>query len=111
GVAPPNEGFYCTIHGDFWHGNIMAAGHESRLTGVLDWDRSEAESLPFLDLFHLFVPYEVQYGGMDWGHSVCKLHKALVAESPDTELIRTYARQIGAPKSLAAASLIVYWMR
>jgi aminoglycoside phosphotransferase (APT) family kinase protein len=36
-------------HGDFWTGNILWRG--SRLEGVIDWEFSRFNSLPFLDLF------------------------------------------------------------
>jgi hypothetical protein len=46
--------------------------------------------------------------GMNWGHSVVRLYKALCAGTTDTRLFRIYAEQIGAPKSLAEKSLVVY---
>lgn len=110
-VAPPDRGFCCTIHGDFWHGNILASGKEIRLTGILDWDRSETESLPFLDLCNFLTQHEMWHHGTGWPHSLTKLHKALSTESPETELIQTYAAKIGAPEILASQILIVYWMK
>ena len=110
-VAPADEGFSCAIHGDFWHGNIMAGGKVLRLTGILDWDRSEAESLPYLDLCHLLTQHEVWEKGTDWAQCVIKLHKALSAETPETEIIRAYAAKIGAPESLASQVLILYWLK
>ena len=75
-MAPAGEGFSCAIHGDFWHGNIMAGGKALRLTGILDWDRSEAESLPYLDLCHLLTQHEVWEKGTDWAQCVIKVQKA-----------------------------------
>lgn len=110
-VVPPDQGFYCATHGDFWHGNIMASGKELSLTGILDWDRSEAESLPFLDLCNLLTQHETWQHGTDWSRSVIRLEKALSAESPETHLNRIYAAKIGAPESLARQVLIVYWLK
>jgi len=107
---PDGNGFHCCIHGDFWHGNIMAAGKELRLTGVLDWDKSE-ESVPFLDLLHFLVVHQEIVGGMTRGHSVVAMHMALCLESPDTELIRTYAKQIGVPNKIIPTFVLIYWIR
>jgi SAM-dependent methyltransferase len=110
-AVPPDTGFYCTTHGDFWHGNIMATGKKIRLSGILDWDRSEVESLPFLDLCNLLTQHETWRHGTDWSRSVIKVHKALFAESPEAEPVRTYAVKIGASESLASQVLIVYWLK
>ena len=38
-------------HGDLWTQNLLAG--RGRLTGVLDWDAWQADSLPGTDLLHL----------------------------------------------------------
>jgi hypothetical protein len=40
-------------HGDFWTGNLLAAG--DRLRGVIDWAAARPDQLPLLDLINLLV--------------------------------------------------------
>jgi hypothetical protein len=66
------------------------------------------QSVPFVDLFNLMTRQDQQ---KFWGESVVKLHKALRAESPGTEPVRKYARQVNVDKDLIPHFLIVYWIR
>jgi aminoglycoside phosphotransferase (APT) family kinase protein len=109
--TPLAEGFHCAIHGDFWHGNVLAAAEGTRITGILDWDRFEPQSLPFLDLLHLIAKYDEILQHIPWEESVVGLHKALDTESNDAEEVRDYATEIGVDKDLISRFVIVYWMR
>lgn len=43
------------IHGDFWVSNLLVGANGSRLTGVVDWDRSAPDELSTHDLFQLLI--------------------------------------------------------
>ncbi len=43
------------IHGDFWVSNLLVTGDGSRLTGVVDWDRSAPNALAAHDLLQLLI--------------------------------------------------------
>jgi len=109
--TPPTEGFRCAIHGDFWHGNVLAAAEGARITGILDWDRFESQSLPFLDLLSLIIRHEQILRHIPWGESVVRLHKAIDSEWNDVEQLQDYATEIGVDKDLISRFVIVYWMR
>jgi SAM-dependent methyltransferase/aminoglycoside phosphotransferase (APT) family kinase protein len=42
-------------HGDYWPGNLFFDAKAERITGVIDWDRAESESLPLLDLLDTVI--------------------------------------------------------
>lgn len=41
------------VHGDLWPGNLLVNGVSGRLTGIVDWDRSNATAPAVLDRLHL----------------------------------------------------------
>ncbi len=43
------------IHGDFWVSNLLMTADGSRLTGVVDWDRSAPNALATHDLLQLLI--------------------------------------------------------
>jgi SAM-dependent methyltransferase len=107
--APRTAGFYCAIHGDFWHGNILMKG--AAVSAVLDWDRFEPESVPFLDLFHLIVHQRRHVEWRPWSQTLLRLFGALAARPMETEPVKDYAAQTGVACEMAAAFLTVYWIR
>jgi SAM-dependent methyltransferase/aminoglycoside phosphotransferase (APT) family kinase protein len=42
-------------HGDYWPGNLFFDAKAERITGVIDWDRAQPESLPLLDLLDTVI--------------------------------------------------------
>ncbi len=43
------------IHGDFWVSNLLVTAGGSRLTGIVDWERSAPDELPTHDLVQLLI--------------------------------------------------------
>jgi thiamine kinase-like enzyme len=43
------------VHGDFWPGNLLGTGRLNHLSGVVDWEFAESDSIPMIDLFHLML--------------------------------------------------------
>jgi SAM-dependent methyltransferase len=109
--ASDAAGFHCAMHGDFRHANILVDPENHRITGILDWSRFEPRSLPFLDLFSLISKCDRQLTGSSLGESVVRLSEAFGPNTPDTQVIREYAAEIGVHRHLLARFLIVYWIR
>ncbi len=81
------------------------------MTGVLDWDRSEMDSVPFLDLLDLWTKHDEDAEDSRWADNIVHLHESLSAGSPDTALLRDYAQQIGVPGELISKFVVVYWLK
>ncbi len=109
--ASTGQGFLCASHGDFWPGNIMISRESMRLTGVLDWDRCEMDSAPFLDLLDLLTKHDEDIEDSRWADNVVNLHKSLSTGSQKTALLRDYAQQIGVPGELISKFVIIYWLK
>src|SRR5205085_2711913 len=52
------------LHGDFKVENLVVDARTSRLSGVIDWEHSEPEGLPFLDLWYLLFYNRAIRGGV-----------------------------------------------
>jgi SAM-dependent methyltransferase len=91
-------GFYCAVHGDFWSANVLTQG--GQLTGILDADRFEPQSLPFLDLIHFLVRERDEFG-----RSVIELSNGAPVS------VRRYAESIGVDTGLFRHFLTVYCLR
>jgi aminoglycoside phosphotransferase (APT) family kinase protein len=96
-------------HGDFFAGNLLAAG--DRLTGVIDWDAGGPGRLPLLDLLHLRLT-AVPYGGDEnWGRAV--LDRLVPnARAGGDETVRRYCRGVGLDPDpeLLEALVLAYWL-
>ena len=45
----------CASHGDYWIGNLFV--RKDRVTGVIDWERADAQRLPFADIYKFPTSY------------------------------------------------------
>jgi hypothetical protein len=87
-LADVRRGF---AHGDFFRGNLLAAG--GNLSGVVDWDAGGADRLPLLDLIH-FKLYSERLGSEDWGPAI--VNDLLPwAQAGGDDVVRGYCSRIG----------------
>jgi Phosphotransferase enzyme family len=63
-------------HGDYWCGNLLVAGNDSAITGIIDWDGADPGGLPVVDLMHLLLTTRSLSRGVDIGVVV----RALLAD-------------------------------
>jgi ubiquinone/menaquinone biosynthesis C-methylase UbiE len=103
--------FTCALHGDFWHGNILADPDGVGIISVLDWDRLEFESLPFLDLFHLLSYHYTFIQKINWKTSVVKIYEDIVSKTGSADVVQTYARGINVDDKMETAFLMLYWLK
>lgn len=54
-------------HGDYWCGNVLVAGNDSAITGIMDWDAADPGGLPVVDLMHLLLTTRSLAQGVDIG--------------------------------------------
>jgi hypothetical protein len=110
------------VHGDFWPGNILMRNGE--LTGVVDWERTEAAGSPVRDLARFAVTYSLHLdagtppGGRVRGHpdlvagsDAGGVGYLLEANGWYPQLVREYLaaglRRLGVPASVAAHVVLV----
>jgi aminoglycoside phosphotransferase len=56
----------CFAHGDFWLGNVLAAGDGS-VTGIVDWERAGAPGLAAMDVMTLILTGRVEQRRREFG--------------------------------------------
>lgn len=66
-----------TVHGDLWLGNVVL--DEPRVAGIVDWEDSEDEGIPDVDLAHLWL--SAQPGGVGLAASDVLVPSDLLAAS------------------------------
>jgi aminoglycoside phosphotransferase (APT) family kinase protein len=87
-LADVRRGF---AHGDFFRGNLLAAG--GGLSGVVDWDAGGPGRFPLIDLIH-FKLYSQRLGSEDWGHAIVR-DVLPWARAGGDEAVRGYCGRIG----------------
>lgn len=55
-------------HGDFWHGNLLAA--DERVVGIVDWDAAGPGHLPLEDLVQLIAADRGPTGALGYGRAL-----------------------------------------
>ena len=96
----------CWIHGDFWPGNLLAAG--TVVTGVVDWDQAGARQLPLHDLLHMHLFARRLTTGAELGDLVVDaVHRGL-AGTLGVPAGRVTGWLHGIPDRPAA---LLYWLR
>ena len=96
----------CWIHGDFWPGNLLAAG--TAVTGVVDWDQAGACQLPLHDLLHMHLFARRLTTGAELGDLVIDaVHRGL-ADTVGVPAGRVTGWLRGIPDRPA---VLLYWLR
>lgn len=98
------------IHGDFWPGNLLV-DPMGVVTGIVDWDRADAEQLRLHDLLHLLLYTRKLLEGVEPG----RLVRSALRDpgwSPDEEAIlgsgdRSFLTSARERRTL----ILLYWLR
>jgi aminoglycoside phosphotransferase (APT) family kinase protein len=93
------------VHGDFAPWNVIDDG---RRVGLIDWEYSRPDGLPFWDLWHFAVLTAVSVGSDRMRRSILR---AAGGEGRLAEAIARYAEASGVPARLAPDVLLVYLVR
>jgi len=68
------------IHGDFTPSNILINKKTGQVTGVIDWDVSEAKAATFIDYMHFNVWMTVIYNKSGWEEVMISMGKTILAK-------------------------------
>jgi aminoglycoside phosphotransferase (APT) family kinase protein len=99
------------IHGDFSPGNILVTTDAGEVTGILDWDQSEPEGLPQLDLVLLFLSTRMLSQRCELGDIVKKMLNGAGWTSNEGDLLNT--AQVSLPGDAVGMRELVLlaWLR
>ena len=98
------------IHGDFWPGNLLV-DPSGVVTGIVDWDRADAEQLRLHDLLHLVLYTRKLLGGVEPGRLV---RSALLDPgwTPDEEaILESGDRPFLSSARERRTIILLYWLR
>jgi aminoglycoside phosphotransferase (APT) family kinase protein len=96
------------IHGDFWPGNLLAAGLGASVTGVVDWDGASSRQLPLHDLLHLHVFARRLAHGDELGDIVVRAMHTGIGEAIGVSSGQVAAWLDDIPQRTA---VLLYWLR
>jgi aminoglycoside phosphotransferase (APT) family kinase protein len=99
------------MHGDFKIENIVVDERSHRLLGVIDWELSEPEGLPLLDLWYLLLYKRRSPHGDDFLTGALDILPPREFAGEEAALCADYMRALGIPPSLVpalAGALIVH---
>lgn len=85
------------MHGDFKIENIVIDERTYRLLGVIDWEHSESEGLPLLDLWYLLLYNRQIERGVDFLVVVPELFPPGQFTGQDAAMCTDYVRRLGIP--------------
>jgi hypothetical protein len=96
-------------HGDFWINNLMWDSRRGEISGILDWDRGQAQGLPLLDLFQLLFQRTHYLYSL---HSRWSLRRTLGAGFPGREgrMIRAHAARFELSEEQIEDLFCRYWL-
>jgi len=96
-------------HGDFWGGNLLVDS-AGGLTGVLDWDASNPQGWPLIDLFHLLTYRKKRRAYWKFGDVVTNWLLPEKWASWETELVDRYCEALHLNREQRQTLKGVYWL-
>lgn len=63
------------VHGDFWPNNVLISKDGKQITGIIDWDLSQPDDLPLLDIVNFLLSAGREMRGSELGEVIVETHK------------------------------------
>jgi fructosamine-3-kinase len=98
------------IHGDFWCGNVLMSRDASAVTGIVDWDRSEAHGLAATDFVHLVAMSRAIADDHHFGDVIARRLRGSAWASADLRLLETGGASCE-DKAYERSVLVLGWLR
>jgi Ser/Thr protein kinase RdoA (MazF antagonist) len=96
------------VHGDYWPGNLLVAGDEARVLGIVDWEQSNARGLAAADLLHLLLFTRKLRSRRELGSVITDVLHGAPWTSAEERVLATAAPALLGPE-VARAALFAYW--
>jgi len=98
-------------HGDYWSGNMIVSGNDLNLTGVIDWDNSDHDQLPLLDIIHLISMRNKHITNKFFALYILYVLLPMRLMHWEKEIVHNYMREVGLSDKLWDVMIISYWMQ
>ncbi|KPK02988.1 MAG: hypothetical protein AMK71_00300 [Nitrospira bacterium SG8_35_4] len=96
-------------HGDFNLGNILITPDSKRILGIIDWDKSEMNGLPLLDIIQLILSKYRFTRSWSIGTAVRKILLPEAFNEDDRKVIENYKHRYDICSEMYRGLLIMYW--
>lgn len=97
----------CTIHGDFWLGNVLFSEDGRTVSGIVDWSMSGRDALPAHDLLHLELYTQRLLERRDLGSVIQeRLHRLPKCAQPISAALSMPDHHLD-----ARTTMTLYWLR
>lgn len=97
-------------HGDYKVENVLFNSNADKVVGVIDWDLSRNEGLPFLDIFYLLLYKEGLVTKNDIRHIFNDRFLKMQFNPFERKVIDAYMRSIQVPDKFIKPMLIMFYL-
>jgi aminoglycoside phosphotransferase (APT) family kinase protein len=98
------------IHGDVNMGNLFFDPKTFELTGVIDWEASVPDSLPF-DFLHYLLSEQLELQKRSWGSLIADEFFGRAFDDDARGMLAAHLASIGLDEGLMTSLLVAYWIR
>jgi hypothetical protein len=98
------------IHGDVNMGNLFFDPQTLKLTGVIDWEASVPDSLPF-DFLHYLLSEQQELQKRPWGSLIADEFSSRAFDDEARGMLAAHLASIGLGEGLMMPLLVAYWVR
>ncbi len=98
------------MHGDYKDENIIIGHDDKRINGIIDWDLSEEEGLPLLDVCYLLSYRNLSVGNMALPESIVGKLMPLKEGSAEFRIIGSYCSALGIKAEFCNPLIAAFWL-
>lgn len=99
------------IHGDYWPENILVTPDGACATGIVDWELSQPDGLPLLDLVNLLLSMYRSLEAKELGHIIVELLEQGEWPPTEREICNEARQRLGTNFPAMQDVLILFWLQ
>lgn len=97
-------------HGDFSFENLLIDPEHATINGIIDWDISEREGLPLIDLLHLIVSKRRIIEKREFMNCILDVIIKQKFDDMEKEALQKYLKALDIDNEVVPALIIMYWI-
>lgn len=97
-------------HGDFKLENLLIDPKTASINGIIDWELSDKEGFPLLDLFHLLASKRKVLDGKELTNVFNDIFIPCKFDKEEEKILDKYLKEIGIESDIIPAFIIMYWL-